>query len=148
MPFPGKTINPAGMTESISSLRRNGRGLGVLRPVRLEGDLRHLAGFSPAGGDAFGAFWRAAVQQHHVGMLGMGLIELRPDPLVVVDSPCRRRKAIFVPAGISTSVSARRRAERKSRLSIIVAVMLAWLTLEPVRGRQADPVCASNRSDA
>ncbi len=59
-------------------------GLGVFRPVRLEGDLRHLAGFSPAGGDTFGAFRRAAVQQYHVGMLGVRLVELCPDPLVII----------------------------------------------------------------
>ena len=45
-------------------------------------------------------------------------------------------KAILVPAGISTSVSARRRAARKSRQSITADVIAWWLTFEPVRGRQ------------
>ena len=41
-----------------------------------------------------------------------------------------------------TSVSARRLAARKSRLSIIAAVRVRWLTIEPERGRQAEPVVA------
>ena len=49
-------------------------------------------------------------------------------------------KAIFGPAGSMTSVSARRLAARKSRLSIIAAVRVRWLTIEPVRGRQGEPV--------
>ena len=57
-------------------------------------------------------------------------------------------KAIFGPAGTSTSVSARRLAARKSRLSIIAAVRVRWLTIDPVRGRQAEPVWASKRSAA
>ena len=38
----------------------------------------------PAGGDAFGALRRTAVQQHHVGMLGVDLVELVPDQAVIV----------------------------------------------------------------
>jgi hypothetical protein len=34
-------------------------------PVRLEDELRHLALFGPAGGDALGALRAAAVQEHH-----------------------------------------------------------------------------------
>ena len=49
-------------------------------------------------------------------------------------------KAIFGPAGSSTSVSARRLAARKSRLSIIAAVRARWLTIDPLRGCQGDPV--------
>jgi len=60
-----------------------GRGLGVLRPIGLEGDLRHLAMVGPASSDFFGAFRTAAVQQHHVGVLGVDLIEFVPDELVV-----------------------------------------------------------------
>ena len=52
-------------------------------------------------------------------------------------------KAIFGPAGMSTALSARRLAARKSRLSIMAEVKLRWLTLEPVRGFQLDPVCRS-----
>src|SRR5439155_12339709 len=36
------------------------RRLGMLRPVGLESDLRHLPVGRPFGGDQFGAFWRAA----------------------------------------------------------------------------------------
>ena len=57
-------------------------------------------------------------------------------------------KAIFGPAGSSTSVSARFLAARKSRLSIIAAVRVRWLTFEPERGRQAEPVWRSNCSAA
>ena len=57
-------------------------------------------------------------------------------------------KAIFGPAGSSTSVSARRLAARKSRLSIIAAVSVRWLTIDPERGRQAEPVWTSKRSAA
>src|SRR3546814_1938939 len=39
----------------------------------------------PAGGDAFGAAWAATVQQHHVGMLGVDLVERGPDALVIVE---------------------------------------------------------------
>ena len=49
-------------------------------------------------------------------------------------------KAIFGPAGTSTSVSARRLAAMKSRLSIIAAVRWRWLTLDPVRWDQGEPV--------
>ncbi len=49
-------------------------------------------------------------------------------------------KAIFAPGGSSTSVSARRLAAMKSRLSIIDAVRARWLTLRAVPGRQGSPV--------
>jgi hypothetical protein len=49
-------------------------------------------------------------------------------------------KATLGPAGSSTSVSARRLAARKSRLSIIAAVNVRWLIIDPARGRQEDPV--------
>src|SRR5664279_624308 len=45
--------------------------LGMLGPIRLEGDLRHLAVVGPASGDTLGALRRTAVQQHHVRMLGV-----------------------------------------------------------------------------
>ena len=45
-----------------------------------------------------------------------------------------------VPAGIRTWASARRFALLKSRLSIIAAVRARWLTIDPERGRHADPV--------
>ena len=61
------------------------RGLGMLRPVGLEGDLRDLAVVGPLGGDQLGALWRSAVQQHHVGMLGVHLVQLGPDQPVIVE---------------------------------------------------------------
>ena len=42
--------------------------------------------------------------------------------------------------GGSGSASARRLAARKSRLSIIAAVIVRRLTIEPARGRQVEPV--------
>ena len=48
--------------------------------------------------------------------------------------------ATLGPAGSITSVSARRLADRKSRLSISAAVKCWWFTFEPVRGRQVEPV--------
>jgi len=59
--------------------------LGMLRPVRLESDLRYLAVNSPFGGDQFGALWRTAVDEDHVGMLGVDLVEAVPDQVVVVE---------------------------------------------------------------
>src|SRR5882762_8032704 len=59
--------------------------LGMLRPVRLESDLRYLAVNSPFGGNQFRAFWRTAMDEDHVGMLGMNLVEAVPDQVVVVE---------------------------------------------------------------
>src|SRR5215831_10061468 len=108
---------------------------GVTVPVRLEDNLRHLAVVSPAGGDALCALRTAAVQQHHVGMFGVDFVERVPDRGMILKSrpPV---KATLGPAGSSTSVSARRLAARKSRLSTIAAVSVRWLTIEPERGRQ------------
>ena len=36
------------------------------------------------GGDALGAGWRAAMEQHHVGVLGVELVERGPDTIVIV----------------------------------------------------------------
>ena len=59
--------------------------LGVPGPIGLEGDLRHLAIVGPAGGDALGALGRAAMQQHHVRVLGVDAVELVPDRAVIVE---------------------------------------------------------------
>ena len=59
--------------------------LGVLCPIRFESDLWHFAGGRPFGGDQFGALWRAAMDQDHVGMLGVHLVEAIPDQMVVVE---------------------------------------------------------------
>ena len=55
MPVPGKTMTPIGSTSSICVVALERRCLGVLGPVGLEGDLRHLAVVGPFGGDEFGA---------------------------------------------------------------------------------------------
>src|SRR6201997_1511660 len=47
--------------------------LGVLRPVRLESGLRHLAATRPFGGDQLGALLGTAMDKDHVGMLGVNL---------------------------------------------------------------------------
>ena len=52
MPVPGKTMTPIGSTSSICVVALERRRLGVLGPVGLEGDLRHLAVVGPFGGDA------------------------------------------------------------------------------------------------
>ncbi len=62
-----------------------GRGLGVLGPLGLEGDLRHAPGFGPFGGDEFRALGAATVEQDHVGIFGPDLIELTPDQAVIVE---------------------------------------------------------------
>lgn len=64
----------------------------MLRPVRLEGDLGHLAAFRPAGGNALGALQRTAVQQDHVREFGAGAIERIKDAFVI-RSPLGRRSA-------------------------------------------------------
>src|ERR1700751_3883467 len=61
-----------------------GSSTAVAGPIGLEDDLWNFAMIGPAGGDALGAFGAAAVQQHHVGMLGADLVERLPDPRVVV----------------------------------------------------------------
>ena len=85
MPVPGKThdADRQHFEHCVVALER--RGLGVLGPVGLEGDLRHLAVVGPAGGDQLGALRRAAMQQHHVGMLGVDLVEPVPDQAMVVE---------------------------------------------------------------
>ena len=72
----------------VVSLER--RRLDVLRPVRLESDLRDLAVGRPLGGDHFGALGRAAVQQHHAGMLGVDLVEPIPDETMIVEVEAAR----------------------------------------------------------
>jgi hypothetical protein len=53
----------------------------VAGPVGLEHDLRHFAVVGAGGGDAFGALGAAAMQQHHVGMLRVCLVERSPDAI-------------------------------------------------------------------
>ncbi len=80
-----------------------GRGIAMLRPIRLENDLRHFPALGPAGGDAFGATIAAAVEKDHVSVLGTGLVEDIPNPdMIVVVGPageadpmaCREREPL------------------------------------------------------
>jgi hypothetical protein len=61
-----------------------GRGLGVPGPVGLEDDLRDLVVIGPTGGDALGTLGAAAMQQHHVRVLGARLVEHGPDAVMIV----------------------------------------------------------------
>ena len=56
----------------------------MLGPIGFEGDLRNLAMIGPASGDTLSALRRTAMEQHHVRMLGMDLIELVPDQADIV----------------------------------------------------------------
>jgi len=58
--------------------------LGVLGPVRLEGDLRHTPGLGPFGRDEFGTL-RASPVQVYVGIFGADLIELSPGQAMIVE---------------------------------------------------------------
>ena len=60
-------------------------GFAVARPFGLEDDLWRLAIVGPAGGDAFGALRRSAVEQHHVRVPGERLVEPVPDQAMVVE---------------------------------------------------------------
>ena len=113
------------------------------RPIGLEGDLRHLAVFRPAGGDALGAARAAAVQQHHAGMLGVHPVERRPDAQVIVA------------VGAAGEADARSGGQQDFGLGAalggeeVAAVdqrggHAAVIDQEPARGRQAEPVWVSN----
>ena len=65
----------------------------------------------PTGCDQLGAFRRAAVEKHHVGVLGPNLIELGPDKAMVVEIETAS-DGNFGPGGRSTSLSARFRGEK------------------------------------
>ena len=79
MPEPGKTMTPIGRTSSIWSLRLKGAALACLVQSGLKaicGTLRLSAQQAAMRSAPFG---RSAVQQHHVGMLGVDLVERVPD---------------------------------------------------------------------
>ena len=59
-------------------------GFAVAGPVRLKDDLLAIAIVGPAGRNAFGAFWRSAMEEHHVVVLGADLVEGGPDGSSVV----------------------------------------------------------------
>lgn len=52
-------------------------------PVGLEDHLGDASGICPTGRDHLGAFGRAAVQEHHVGIFRMGGIENGPVLIVI-----------------------------------------------------------------
>jgi hypothetical protein len=83
-PVPGNTTMPIGRASSSWSLRLNGAAFLMTCPVRLEDDLGNLALIGPAGGDLLRTPRRAAVEKHHVGVLGHHLVEHGPDALVIV----------------------------------------------------------------
>src|SRR6185312_993837 len=66
--------------------------LGVPGPIRLESNLWYLAVNSPFGGDQFSAFWRAAMDQDHVGMFSAHLVETIPDQVMVVEVEAARQR--------------------------------------------------------
>jgi hypothetical protein len=78
------------------------------------------------------------MQQHHVGVLGMDEVELCPDQLMIVEVETAREGNLG--AGRQQHLGL---AATKSRLSIIAAVRVRWLTIDPARGRQAEPVWRS-----
>ena len=82
MPVPMHDVDRQDLEQRVVALERS--GLGVLRPVELEGDLRDVAVARPFAGDEFGALRRAAVQQHHFGVLGVDLVQPVPDQAMVV----------------------------------------------------------------
>src|SRR3546814_14381655 len=80
--FPYTTLFRSRIDQPLIALER--RRFLVAIPVRAESDLRHPALVGPAGRSALGAGGRRPMQQHHVGMTGMNLVERRPDMAVVV----------------------------------------------------------------
>jgi hypothetical protein len=80
----GKATSLIGKASSIWSLRLEGRGIAVPGPVGLEDDLRDLAAIGPAGGDALGPAGAAAMEEHHVRMLGADFVERVPDAADIV----------------------------------------------------------------
>ena len=83
-PGAGKYQDPDRERREHGVVALEGRRLGVSLPIRLERDLRDLSGVGPAGGDEFGAGRSPAVQERHVAMSGVELVELVPDQRVVV----------------------------------------------------------------
>ena len=71
------------LEHTVVALERS--GLTVAGPIGLERDLRDAALVGPAGGGLLGAFGRAAMDEHHVRMLGVDLVKHGPDAFVVVE---------------------------------------------------------------
>ena len=97
MPDPWTRMLPDWHRQEKLVVALEGRSLSVAGLVRLEGDVGDLAGIDPARGDELGAHWRSAVQEHHVGMFCVDLVEDIPDPLVVVASDASGEGVPLVP---------------------------------------------------
>ena len=132
-------MTPIGSTYEHLIVALERCGLGMFGPIGFEGDLRDLAVVAQPGGDPLGALRRTAMQEHHVRMLCVDLIELVPDQAMIVTVEAAGEGDLR-PGRQMTSVSARRLAARKSRLSITAEVTARWFTIEPLRGCQYDPV--------
>ena len=78
-------MTPIGSSSSMASLRLNGAALACFVQSGLKAICGTLRLISPFGGDQFGALWRAAVDEDHVGMLGVNFVEAIPDQVVVVE---------------------------------------------------------------
>ena len=101
----------------------------------------HRVILGPAGGDALRAR-SAAVQENHVGVAFLYAVERGADGVDVarlLAAPTATR----VPSGRCASFARCSRARRKSRASMAAEVSFAvWLTCEPQRGRQVEPVAS------
>ena len=79
----GKEADRHDLEEFVVSTER--RGLSVTGPVRPKNDLRDVPVVGPACCNAFGTFWRAAMDEHHVGMARTDAVEAIPDEFMVVE---------------------------------------------------------------
>ena len=137
---------PIGRVSSIASLRLNGAALACFVQSGLNticGTLRLSAQLAAM----VGALRRAAVQQHHVGVLGAHLVERGPDRSVIVEVEAAG-EGDCGPAGSSTSSRRGVLAARKSRLSIIAAVRCGGSPSSRHAVARSNAVWRSNRSAA
>ena len=95
------------------------------------------------------ALRRSAVQQHHVRVLAADLIELVPDQAVIVEVEAAREGDLWPGGQQHFGLGSTLRGE-KVATAIIAAVRARWLTIDPLRGCQCDPVwwakCSAARS--
>src|SRR3954466_13029063 len=138
-PLPGNTRTPTGIASSIWSLRLKGAAFLCLAQSGLNttwGTLRLLAHLAAISSAPFGdPPCRSTMPAYFARTLSRAA-QIRSTSLHSAPPV----NATRVPAGIRTWASARRFALMKSRLSIIAAVRARWLTIDPERGRHADPV--------
>ena len=78
-------MTPIGRISSIRSLRLNGAALAW----RVQSGLKTICGAlrlsAHQAAMQFGALGRSAVEQHHVGVPGEGLVELVPDQAMIIE---------------------------------------------------------------